>query len=133
MKDYSLVLELLKKHLPDLQMVYIFGSSGTPFENQESDLDIAVLTPTRLDNVFRFNLSQEIARKISRDVDLIDLQQASTVLRFQIVSTGKRIYCRDKNFCALFETLVYSMYIRFNDERKEIVDQIRNRGQIYRG
>lgn len=126
-------VEMIKQQLPDMQILYVFGSTDTAYEKTDSDLDIAILTPKRLDALFRFQLSEQIAREIHRDVDLIDLFDASTVLRFQIVSTGRRLFCLDKNICDLFEMMVYSMYVRLNDERRDILESIKQRGQILNG
>lgn len=133
MIQISQAVKIIQQKLQAVQIIYVFGSTGTQFENASSDLDIAVLTPKKLDEVFRFELAEEIARHIKRDVDLIDLHAASTVLRFQVVTTGQRIFCHDKNFCSMFEAMVFSMYVRFNDERREILDSIQQRGQIFHG
>jgi predicted nucleotidyltransferase len=119
--------------LPDVAAVYIFGSTGSKFEHAESDIDLAVLCAKKLMTTEKFAVQEKIAQLLHRDVDLIDLAGASTVLRFQIVSTGKLIFCQNKQACDFFETLVYSSYIRFNDERREILDDVKKRGRIFNG
>lgn len=124
------VIATICQALPDIKAIYLFGSAGSQFERLDSDIDLAILPVKKLDATSRWQLAEELARLLKRDVDLIDLSQASTVLRFQIISTGKRIYCQDSKICDAFETMVYSMYVRFNDERREILDSIKQRGRI---
>jgi uncharacterized protein len=119
--------------LPGVVAIYSFGSIGSKFERAESDLDLAVLCTKELTATERFSAQEKIARMIQRDVDLIDLSQASTVFRFQIVSTGKLIFCQNKQACDVFEMLVYSSYLRFNEERREILEDIKKRGRIFNG
>lgn len=124
---------IIIERIPNLIGIYLYGSLGTPYENKESDIDLAVLTATSISFQSLWQLSQEIAIKINKDVDLISLREASTVLCFQILTKGQRIYCSDQNKCDEFEMLAYSNYLRLNEERKEIIDAIKKRGQILDG
>ncbi len=54
-----------------------------------------------------------------------------TDLQFQVISTGKRIYCVDETACGTFDMLTYSTYQRLERERKEIVEVIKERGSVY--
>jgi hypothetical protein len=51
-------------------------------------------------------ISQDLASKLNRDVDLIDLNLASTVFQAQIIHTGKVKYCSDELKKAQFELKV---------------------------
>lgn len=126
-------IEIILKTLPDVVGIYCFGSLGSKYETQASDMDLAVLHTNKLSSHVQWDLSQAIAYVVKKDVDLIDLLAASTVLRFQVISTGQRVYCRDIKVCELFEMYVYSSYVRFNDERREILESIKKTGRIYRG
>lgn len=125
------ISSLLSKEIPDLKAVYLFGSFAKKNTRQDSDIDIAVLPAKPIKKADIFLLSQQLSTMLHRDVDLIDLLSASTVFRFQIISTGKRIYCSDANQCAFFEMLAFSMYFRFNEERKALLEAIHHRGSIY--
>jgi len=121
----DIAVQTLKDALPGLVAVIQFGSFGSIYEKNESDLDLAILTRDThvpIDPVKLWNIAQEIAGKINRDVDLIDLSQASTVFRYQILKNGQTIYCRDKLILTHFDSLSVSMYLRFQEERKEILE-----------
>lgn len=107
---------------PDVITIYLFGSFATPFENKNSDVDLAILRERETNTIELWELAQKIACKIDRDVDLIDLQKASTVFRYQICTTGRPIYCQSELLLSRFENLVISMYLRFQEERKEILE-----------
>lgn len=123
-------IHILKEQLPDLIAIILFGSYGTPYERHESDLDLAILTNDSNDPVKLWNIAQEIAMKINKDVEIIDLQKASTVFCFDILTTGNLIYCSDELKFAKFDNLIMSMYLRFQEERKDILEDI-EKGDFY--
>jgi len=63
--------------------------------------------------------------------DLLDLRQLSTVMRSQVVSTARLLLDRDPTARAFFETFVYSSYARLNEERLEILEQVKREGRIH--
>ncbi len=117
--------------LPDCQAIYRFGSYGTDAQRAESDIDLAVLPSAPLDSVHRWELAQKLAALAGRDVDLVDLFCASTVLRMQVVAHGERLYCADSNQVEQFENVAYSSYAKLNEERRDILADVRQRGNIY--
>ncbi len=130
-KTLQMSIGIIKQSVPNVIAVYQFGSFNTPYQNAESDLDLALLAKKELSNLERWKLSQSIAGATHRDIDIIDLKGASTVLKFQIISTGQRIFCADTKTCEAFEDLAYSRYLHFNEERQEIIQEIVNRGKVY--
>jgi len=125
------VIHTLLDRLPDIVAIYRFGTWGTPQERSDSDIDLAISSGQKLFNLDRWELSQKVAQVVSRDVDLVDMRRASTVMRLQIVAHGERIYCADEVAASHFETIVYSAYARLNEERHEILADIRARGSVY--
>ena len=111
--------------------MYRFGSEVTRTTNRESDLDVAVLCDKPLSAQTRFSLIGELVVAGGRPVDLVDLSTASTVMRAQIVSTGERLFCSDPNRCDLFEDITLSSYARLNEERGEILRDVKARESVY--
>ncbi len=126
-------ITIIRQKLPDTVGIYLFGSTGSIYAQPQSDLDIAVLPASKISPLVRWEVEQTLATKLNKEVDLIDLMRASTVLQFQIISTGKRIFSKNPLTCDLFETMVYSAYFYFNDERRSILEDIKKRGTIYNG
>ncbi|WP_375138714.1 type VII toxin-antitoxin system MntA family adenylyltransferase antitoxin [Pectobacterium polaris] len=65
--------------------MYLFGSQATGNARADSDVDIAILATRALNPVERWELSHQLAKTVDHDVDLIDLLQASTVLKMESV------------------------------------------------
>ena len=84
-----------------------------------------------LDNLARWELAQSLAISLNKDVDLVNLQRASTVLRHQIVSHGQRIYCADRFMAEEFESRALSNYVRLNESRRQILRDIQKRRKIH--
>jgi len=122
---------VIRRRLPGVVAVYVFGSAGSAGERADSDVDMAILPATPIGAKASWELGQEVAADIGRDVDLVDLLAASTVMRGQAISTGSRIYCADENACAAFEDYAYASYARLNEERGAILDDIRRLGSVY--
>ena len=111
--------------------IYLFGSWDTEGARADSDIDLAVLPVGPLDTVQRWELAQELAIQAGRDVDLVDLLAANTVMRAQVVAYGRRLYCADSSRCDEFEDRAFSAYAHLNEERREILRDIQQRGSVY--
>ena len=124
-KTVEVVRGIVLEKFPALQGIYLFGSYGTSYMRQDSDIDLAFLQDGKADPVRVWNIAQEIARVIGRDVDLVDLNSASTVFRFQIISEGSRVVTIDNAACDAFELMALSRYYHFNEARKELIEDFR--------
>ena len=122
-RQKQLIIDTLKSEIPELQSLYLFGSQNDGTASFKSDIDIAYLSEILLSSVERWELSNKLASLLSLDVDLIELSQTNTIFRYQILSTAERIYGEGYEVES-FETLAYSFYLRFQEERKPIVDAI---------
>ena len=80
--------------------------------------------------VERWELSNKLASLLSLDIDLVELSKTNTIFRYQILSTAERIYGEGYNVES-FETLAYSFYLRFQEERKPIVDAIMENRSVF--
>ena len=130
MNDIRLV-EYVKKSVPGLITLYRFGSLAKETARPGSDIDLAILSRVALSELRRFELAQELAVQFHRDVDLVDLHAASTVVRMQVLSTGTCLASPDESARREFEMYAYSDYARLNEERHEIVKGITKRGLVY--
>ena len=125
------IVRLIRDQIDDPVAIYLFGSMAADAVHETSDIDIAVLPQSPLSNKDRWNLQQELAIALRTDVDLVDLLSASTVMRVQIVSKGEILFEGDRIKRAEFEMVALSMYARFNQERREILDQVKREGRVY--
>jgi predicted nucleotidyltransferase len=123
------ISEFLRKRLADaagmrLIAIYVFGSFARGEMRPDSDIDVAFLHEQTFDPVEVFSLAQQLASHILRDVDLIDLRRAPTVLRAEVVGYGRRIYTGDELRAGEFEMYAFSAYARFNEECREVLESI---------
>ena len=131
MKDDDLIIETLRGALPDVVAIYRFGSTATGQAVRDSDVDIAVLPAAPLESSFRWDLQERLAVSLHRPVDLVDLLQASTVMRMQVLESAILLFERDPAVRLRFETAACSGYARLNEERRAILDQVRREGTVY--
>ncbi|MBS3874105.1 MAG: nucleotidyltransferase domain-containing protein [Dethiobacter sp.] len=116
----QVIVEMLRENVAP-SFVYLFGSQSSGTARQDSDIDIAYVADKHLSPYERFTLAGQLASLLHVDVDLVDLNVASTVLQMQIVSQGSIIYCTEELFRQLFAMRVYKMYARLNEERAAIM------------
>lgn len=124
-------ISTLSDAIPDLIAVYQFGSTVEGNEHPGSDLDLAVLASRSLDNVRRWTLQEELAAQLHRDVDLVDLVAASTVMQMQVLSRGTVLKEWDRTARQRFEMQVYSAYALLNEERAGILERVQARGRVH--
>lgn len=120
---------------PDLQAIYAFGSFGTLGQRNDSDLDIAVLLPPGplcvTNSQHFFDLRVQLMRIFLRDVDLVDLRRASTVLQMEILAADRCLYCANQDAADEFAMLTMSAFQKLNEERREILDEFSRTGRFY--
>ncbi|GAA0825984.1 type II toxin-antitoxin system antitoxin [Marinomonas arenicola] len=112
----------LRQLMPEVRLVYLFGSQADGSAAPSSDIDIAVLLKKKLDPVARFDLEQTLAIKLDKDVDLVDLLTASTVLQNQVIMNGELLFGSESEQVK-FEMQIMSMYQHLNEERADILQE----------
>lgn len=129
------IIQKIQSYYPEIQAIYLFGSANTAQLRPDSDIDLALLLPVPLaKKCAHLNFSPlhlDLARYLQRDVDLINLRFVSTVLQYQIVNTGKILYCGDKTAYHTFEMLTWSFYQKLNEERSAILQEFLQTGRAY--
>ncbi|HMB92323.1 MAG TPA: nucleotidyltransferase domain-containing protein [Rhodothermales bacterium] len=130
--DLAGALAYVQKKLDDIQAVYLFGSAKDVL-HKDSDIDLAILTDHPLTSTQRWALQEDLAAILHRDVDLVDLRSASTVMQVQVVAKGFVLYEADTLARQRFEMHAYARYAALNEERAAILNDIQQRGRVYGG
>ncbi len=125
-------IPILQSRVPGLLAIYAFGSQVQGSAGPESDLDLAVLVAGYADPFTLFSLTSELAELAGCPVDLLDLRAASTVMQYQVITTGERWWARDLQ-AALFETAILSEKTALDSARAGLLDDIQRRGSVYGG
>jgi predicted nucleotidyltransferase len=113
-------------------LIILFGSAARGTMHRESDIDIAFLSDRRFTEYEIFMVGQSLADKLGREVDLVDLNRASTVFKAQIIGTGKVIFDQEPLRRMSFFTRSFKEYALLNEERQPIFDRLKEKGSLYR-
>lgn len=105
--------------------IYLFGSYAENRVTRESDIDVAFLTLEKIDSVQKWRIQEKLASQLNMDVDLVDIKDASVILRTEIVENGIRIYTGDSFQCDNFDVTTYSLYTDLNESRIHILNDIK--------
>lgn len=111
------------KDRPEVIVAYLFGSYARDGEDALSDVDIAVL----LDDLAKeeiWHLELEMADRVcdflqTSEVDLVVLNTAPLVARFDVISTGKVLQSNDEEKRTDFEVAVMTEYWDFKKYDEE--------------
>jgi len=97
--------------------VYLFGSRAKGDARAHSDYDLAVLftdfCPAQHNITLRLSMAEELSLRLGQRVDLVFLQSASIVMRFEIVATGRVVTCANDDARTDFEDRTYRDYLDF--------------------
>lgn len=124
------LLQLVREHVPKLLSVYAFGSRIRGQAGAHSDLDLAVLVAGYAEPLALWALAGDLADVAGCPVDLLDLRAASTVMQYQIITTGERWWALDVQ-AGLFEAAILSEKTELDTARAGLLDDIMKRGTVY--
>ncbi|TVQ01226.1 MAG: nucleotidyltransferase domain-containing protein [Balneolaceae bacterium] len=116
----------------DILLVYLFGSRATEHTHSESDVDVALM--------FRFNqipsvehllqIQDDLTSLLGKEVDIVVLNNASPIIRMQVLRKGKKLFDRDKRAYIRFFVRTINEYDDLKRVRSVIEKKIA-RGRIY--
>jgi predicted nucleotidyltransferase len=128
--DRQVIQEFLMNKL-NANTIFLFGSMIQGGTHSESDVDIAFISLQQHHGFDVFLAAQELANLLHREVDLIDLHRASTVMQIQVIQNGEILHDACPKDTALLKVKWMKEYARLNEERQCILDQIKESGTIY--
>ncbi len=92
---------------------------------------MALLLPGQAEPVALWQLAGEWADMAGCPVDLVDLRAASTVMQYQILTRGQRLWARDVQ-AGLFECFILSEKTALDAARAGLLGDIQKDGFILR-
>lgn len=101
------IVQTLQASVQNLLAIYAFGSRIQGTAGTESDLDLAVLVAGYAEPIGLWKLTGELAELAGCSVDLLDLRAASTVMQYQVITSGQCWWSKDIK-APLFEAAVLS-------------------------
>ncbi|PIY30289.1 MAG: nucleotidyltransferase domain-containing protein [Comamonadaceae bacterium CG_4_10_14_3_um_filter_60_42] len=124
------LVTLLRARFPQAMAIYAFGSQVHGDANAHSDLDLAVLVAGYGDPLALWDASGDLADVVGCQVDLLDLRAASTVMQYQVITTGRRLWSTGLP-TDLFECYVLSEKTALDEARALLLADIASTGRIY--
>jgi predicted nucleotidyltransferase len=124
------LIQTLQARVPNLLAIYAFGSQVQGTAGPESDLDLAVLVAGYADPLGLWAVAGDLVDIAGCPVDLLDLRTASTVMQYQIITTGQRWWASDVQ-AAIFEAAILSDKTALDTARAGLLADIQKKGTIY--
>ena len=128
--DRLAIQRTVQERLPGLLGLYAFGSRIQGTARSDSDLDLTVLVAGYADPLELWDLAGELADLAGCPVDLLDLRAASTVMQYQVITTGQRWWAKDAQ-AALYEAAVVSEKTALDSARAVLLADIGKEGSVY--
>lgn len=118
------------KDMQNILLVFLFGSYASKQMSVGSDIDIAVLFD-RTQSIYEINdLKDRLSEILKKDVDLVALNEASPVIKMQVLKKGDLLIMRHKNDFSTFYGDTVNQYDDLKITRKQCEDNIL-KGRIY--
>ncbi|MFN2341139.1 MAG: nucleotidyltransferase domain-containing protein [Halanaerobium sp.] len=99
-----------------VQAVYLFGSQARGQEKEDSDIDIAVLLEnnyTEKSGEIKVQLYEELIKKGLDKIDLVILNKASALLKYEVVKENYLLYKKEDFDAASYQSLAIRKYLDF--------------------
>lgn len=104
---------ILRSHDGHIVSAYLFGSCASGQTFADSDVDVAILVSEPGD-ADQERIVSELVRDLEKScghaADVVVLNDAPSIFAFDILRTGRKLYCTDEAASVLFETEVRDRY-----------------------
>lgn len=127
------VIEKLKSFLlgyDNAIFAFLFGSYAEGSVTKDSDLDIAIFFNSRPDIYMRNELREKLEKMLGKTADLVALNEASPVIRMQVLRKGILLVNKDPMVYNEFFVNTIKEYYDLKQNRKQIEENIL-KGRIY--
>ncbi len=91
---------------PEVRFAVLFGSAVARGPDAARDIDLAVSLDRPRSLLELGGLAGRIEDRVGRDIDLVDLDEASTLLRWEVLRTGRVVNHRDADAWHRFQAQV---------------------------
>ena len=120
----------IRIRFPQAIAIYAFGSQVQGTAGPDSDLDLALLVAGYADPIALWELASKLTDVAGCPVDLLDLRAASTVMQYQVITTGQRLWSAGLA-AGLFECYVLSEKTELDTARAPLMADILATGRIH--
>ncbi len=97
----------------DIKAAYIFGSYAEDRENKNSDLDIGLVLNDVYNPMIKLDILVKLTENKFEDIDIVILNQANPLVRFEAIKNNKLIYKQDSFDASSYYSLVTRTFLDF--------------------
>ena len=129
-------LELLQSEadkLDGLQAILRFGSHGTSWQRQESDLDLAFLGVRTWPSKTLQDLAASLDSMSGQPVQCVDLRAVPGLVALEMLEAAEPLVVRDGLGLGLFQTHLDAERLNLERWRRGILEDVRRRGTVHGG
>ena len=127
----STVTALLRNTLPQIDALILFGSTATGHARADSGVDLAVFGEASYSAAQLFDARMACEAVLRKQVDLIDLRKASTVLQMQVLKDGRYLLGENSPLAGAFELFSARSYEDWQITHRGLLQDIAERGTNY--
>lgn len=124
----GLVEDKYSKHIV---YVYLFGSIVEGRCTEESDIDVAIRFYDHVPRETQWRIIKEILSIVDENIDIVNLGNASPIIRMTVYSRGKLIYCNNRDILFLDQNKTLKLYDDFlhiaRPYRRKMVEYVERR------
>jgi predicted nucleotidyltransferase len=123
------LIKIVKNH-NYVQAVYLFGSQARGQEKKDSDIDIAVLLEnnyTEKSGEIKVEFYEELIKAGLDNIDLVILNQASALLKYEVVKENYLLYKKEEFDAASYQSLTIRKYLDFEYYLKQNQQKFKER------
>lgn len=121
----------LQAMFPDLVGAWVFGSLASNRIHARSDIDLAIWCGRPVEPVRRFEAQRDLGVALDRDVDLVDLATASTLVGKEVFLHGIVLVQNDPGAILDLQARTYSDYASLMDATRGIREAIQRDGVAF--
>lgn len=125
------VVSTLRVQLPALDAIILFGSTATGHARADSDVDIAVFGAAPYTGSQLFDAGMACEAMLKKQVDLVDLRKAPTVLQMQVLKDGRYLFGERSPLAGAFELFIARSYEDLQIKRRDLMHDIAERGTVH--
>lgn len=127
--DYiSTIIEFFTEE-PRVLTAFLLGSGARDQLRPDSDIDIGIILDSgeKMNPVERARIAGKLSYTLRRTVDIGLINSKNLIYAKEAIFNGRKIFVKNESRSMLETARLLGMYIRFNEDRKEVLDAYRAR------
>jgi predicted nucleotidyltransferase len=117
-EELASALRQVLERRPDVRFALLFGSTLTRGPERARDVDVAVSFTEPKPLLLLGRLEGDLERAAGREIDVVDIDRATTLLRWEVARGGQVLVCRDRDELTEFRARASLEYLDIQPHRE---------------